>query len=164
MIFVMKCSMMNILEKFTISEMQMTVFLVLLLKEVYVTSYGIESKKGYAKRRLTHTRYLSVYFNLLKDGGALRFKTDNVGLFDFSLECIAEMGLECSKLTRDLHASEYNEGNIMTEYETAFSSQGVPINMLEVIKPCGFAPKIEDGLMPGARKMRQKMHKNTIEE
>ena len=44
------------------------------------------SKKGYAKRRLTHRRYLSMYMNLLRDGGVLRFKTDNVGLFDFSLE------------------------------------------------------------------------------
>ena len=49
MIFVMKCSMMNILERFTISEMQTTVSLVLRLKEVYVTSYGIETKKDFAK-------------------------------------------------------------------------------------------------------------------
>ena len=121
---------------------------------IYLNFSDPWSKKGYAKRRLTHTRYLSVYFNLLKDGGALRFKTDNVGLFDFSLECIAQMGLECSKITRDLHASEYNEGNIMTEYETAFSSQGIPINMLEVIKPAGFCPVIEDGLKTGARNIR----------
>ena len=74
------------------------------------------------------------------------------------------MGLECSKLTRDLHASEYNEGNIMTEYETAFSSQGVPINMLEVIKPAGFSAVIEDGLMPGARQARRKSYENNSEE
>ena len=109
------------------------------------------SKKGYAKRRLTHERYLAVYFNLLKDGGALRFKTDNVDLFDFSLESVKNMGLECSKLTRDLHSSEYNEGNIMTEYERAFSSEGVAINMLEVVKPDGFMPSIDPELMPGGR-------------
>ena len=104
------------------------------------------SKKGYAKRRLTHERYLSVYFNLLKDGGKLRFKTDNVALFDFSLEEIEKMGLKPDVVTRDLHASSYAEGNIMTEYETAFSSQGIKINMLEITKPCGFAPKIPDDL------------------
>lgn len=96
------------------------------------------SKKGYAKRRLTHRRYLAVYFNLIKDGGVLRFKTDNVGLFDFSLEEIEAIGLKCSIVTRDLHASPYNEGNVMTEYETAFSNAGLKINMLEVIKPHGF--------------------------
>ena len=100
------------------------------------------SKKGYAKRRLTHRRYLAVYMNLLRDGGVLRFKTDNVGLFDFSLEEIEAMGLECRIVTRDLHASEWNEGNIMTEYEENFSSQGYKINMLEVVKPAGFCPEI----------------------
>ena len=103
-------------------------------------------KKGYAKRRLTHRRYLAVYMSLLKDGGTLRFKTDNDGLFDFSLEELEAVGLTPCKLTRDLHSSEYGEGNIMTEYETAFSSQGVKINMLEVTKPCGFALEIPENL------------------
>lgn len=100
------------------------------------------SKKGYAKRRLTHRRYLAMYMNLLKNGGTLRFKTDNVGLFDFSLEEIEAMGLTPVKLTRDLHASEWNEGNIMTEYERNFSEQGMKINMLEIKKPDGFNPEI----------------------
>lgn len=100
------------------------------------------SKKGYAKRRLTHRRYLALYMNLLRDGGVLRFKTDNVGLFDFSLEEIAAMGLECNIVTRDLHSSEWAKDNIMTEYEKNFSDQGMKINMLEVIKPCGFLPEV----------------------
>lgn len=100
------------------------------------------SKKGYAKRRLTHRRYLAMYMNLLRDGGTLRFKTDNVGLFDFSLEEIEAMGLTLSAMTRDLHASEWNEGNVMTEYERNFSEQGMKINMLEIKKPAGFNPEI----------------------
>ena len=104
------------------------------------------SKKGNAKRRLTHARYLAVYMSLLKDGGILRFKTDNVGLFDFSVEQVEEVGLPLNKLTRDLHASEWNEGNVVTEYEAAFSSQGVKINMLEVVKPAGFSLPVPDDL------------------
>ena len=104
------------------------------------------SKKGYAKRRLTHARYLAVYMELLKDGGILRFKTDNVGLFDFSLEQLEEVGLPLNKMTRDLHASEWNEGNVVTEYEAAFSAQGVKINMLEVVKPQGFSLPVPDDL------------------
>lgn len=100
------------------------------------------SKKGYAKRRLTHRRYLAMYMNLLRDGGVLRFKTDNVGLFDFSLEEVEAMGLTLSAMTRDLHASEWNEGNIMTEYERNFSDQGMKINMLEIVKPAGFNPEV----------------------
>lgn len=118
------------------------------------------TKKGYAKRRLTHRRYLAVYVNLLKAGGVLRFKTDNDGLFDFSLEEIASVGLSLSKMTRDLHASEYADGNIMTEYETAFSSQGVKINMLELIKPDGFSLEIPDDLKADRVEYRPKNDEN----
>jgi len=102
------------------------------------------SKKGYAKRRLTHRRYLSVYFNLLKDGGKITFKTDNVGLFDFTLLEYSEMGITPDFVTRDLHNSSRSEGNVMTEYETNFSSMGMAINMVEVTKPDGFLPEIDE--------------------
>ncbi len=113
------------------------------------------SKKGYAKRRLTHRRYLAVYFNLLKDGGTLCFKTDNVGLFDFSLEEIEAMGLSPDVVTRDLHESEYSADNVVTEYEAAFSSQGIKINMLKVTKPHGFAPEIDEELSVARRNYRE---------
>ena len=90
-------------------------------------------KKGYYKRRLTYRAFLEIYKTLLKEDGVLRLKTDNVGLFDFSLEEFAAMGAEVRKMSRDLHNSEWNEGNVMTEYETNFSSQGMPIHFAEVI-------------------------------
>ena len=102
------------------------------------------SKKGYAKRRLTHRKYLAIYMNLLKDGGELRFKTDNVGLFDFSLEEIEAIGLKCDIVTRDLHTSEYAADNVMTEYETAFVSAGMKINMLALTKLVGFSIEIPE--------------------
>jgi tRNA (guanine-N7-)-methyltransferase len=96
------------------------------------------SKKGYAKRRLTHRRYLSIYFDLLKDGGRVTFKTDNTGLFDFTLEELSDVGITPDFVTRDLHNSERAEGNIMTEYEKNFSEQGMAINMVEFTKQEGF--------------------------
>ncbi len=103
------------------------------------------SKKGYAKRRLTHRRYLSLYMWLLRDGGTLTFKTDNTGLFDFTLEEISDMGLSLEAVTRDLHSSEWAGENVMTEYETAFSAEGIKINMLTIKKPRGFnAPLPEE--------------------
>lgn len=104
------------------------------------------SKKGYAKRRLTHRRYISVYMNLLKEGGKLTFKTDNDGLFDFTLEELSALEIGLDKCTRDLHASEWNEGNVMTEYERNFSEQGKNINMLEFTKPEGFEMEIDPSL------------------
>ena len=89
-------------------------------------------KKGYYKRRLTYRAFLEIYKTLLAEGGVLRLKTDNVGLFDFSLEEFEAAGMQVLHMSRDLHNSPYNEGNVMTEYETNFSSQGIPIFFAEV--------------------------------
>ena len=81
-------------------------------------------KKGYAKRRLTHEGFLNLYRSVLREGGLLCLKTDNEGLFDFSLEQFALCGLRIEWQTRDLHSSEKNADNIMTEYERNFSEKG----------------------------------------
>ena len=84
-------------------------------------------KKGYAKRRLTHRNFLALYRNILVEGGELYLKTDNEGLFDFSLEEFAAEGLTLLFSSRDFHKTPEAEGNVMTEYETNFSAQGMPI-------------------------------------
>lgn len=84
-------------------------------------------KKGHAKRRLTHRGFLEIYKKLLKEDGILRLKTDNVGLFDFSLEEFEAVGADILWMTRDLHNSEKNADNIMTEYEKNFSEKGFSI-------------------------------------
>ena len=81
-------------------------------------------KKGYAKRRLTHQGFLELYRTVLKPGGVLKLKTDNEGLFDFSLEQFALCSLKIEWQSRDLHHSEKNADNIMTEYERNFSQKG----------------------------------------
>ena len=83
-------------------------------------------KARYAKRRLTHRRMVKCYLPLLKKGGKICFKTDNRGLFDFSVEEFRELGFKLSELTYDLHSTD--TPNIMTEYEERFSSMGVSIN------------------------------------
>ncbi len=84
-------------------------------------------KSGHAKRRLTHRGFLEMYRRMLKEGGVLKIKTDNVGLFDFTLEELEAFGAEILFSTRDLHSSEKNEGNVMTEYEKNFSEKGFTI-------------------------------------
>ena len=88
-------------------------------------------KKRHAKRRLTHVRFLELYKRILKPGGEIYFKTDNRGLFDFSLEQFALAGLDVRDVTNDLHADEPPD-NIRTEYENKFSVAGVPINFCRV--------------------------------
>ena len=84
-------------------------------------------KKRHAKRRLTHVNFLELYRKILAPDGEIFFKTDNRGLFDFSLEQFAAAGMTVRDVTNDLHADEPAD-NIRTEYETKFSAAGVPIN------------------------------------
>lgn len=87
-------------------------------------------KDRHAKRRLTSTHFLEFYDKILVPSGRVIFKTDNIQLFNFSLEQIPEAGWIIENYTNDLHHSEYNEDNIMTEYEAKFSAMGTPINRL----------------------------------
>ena len=113
------------------------------LARIYLNFSDPWPKKGYAKRRLTHRAFLRLYFSLLREGGELYLKTDNTGLFDFTLEELAAVGLTPYFVTRDFHSTKEAEGNVMTEYETNFSAQGIPICSLRV-KKNGELPPAEE--------------------
>ena len=83
-------------------------------------------KKRHAKRRLTHRAFLDRYARLLATGGEIHFKSDNEGLFNFTLQEFKERNWELSEVTYDLHHSDIiNEA--LTEYETKFSAKGQSI-------------------------------------
>lgn len=85
-------------------------------------------KDRHAKRRLPSKEFLARYDQILKPEGKVEFKTDNRGLFEFALEQAAEANWIVEAHTFDLHHDEEMvQGNIMTEYEERFSSQGNPI-------------------------------------
>lgn len=81
-------------------------------------------KDRHAKRRLTSPEFMKVYDQVLTAEGVVEFKTDNRGLFDYSLESIPEAGWKVNAHTFDLHHSDMAVGNVMTEYETKFSQMG----------------------------------------
>ncbi|PSL31101.1 tRNA (guanine-N(7)-)-methyltransferase [Planomicrobium soli] len=87
-------------------------------------------KSRHAKRRLTHETFLRLYETVLPENGEIHFKTDNRGLFEYSLTSISEYGMLLKDVSLDLHANE-PEWNIMTEYEEKFSKKGQPIYRLE---------------------------------
>lgn len=82
------------------------------------------------KRRLTWRAFLDVYNDILEEEGALYFKTDNQRLFEWSLSEICAYGWLLQNISLDLHHSGF-EGNVMTEYEERFSSQGSRIYRVE---------------------------------
>ena len=87
-------------------------------------------KKSHACHRLTADRFLGIYKELMTDDAAIFQKTDNMHFFEFSLESFSKNGFELSNISLDLHNSDF-EGNIVTEYEARFSSQGFPIYRVE---------------------------------
>lgn len=86
-------------------------------------------KSGQKKRRLTHSRFLEKYKTVLKVNGEIQFKTDNVKLWEFSVEEIRNFPMKIKEIYNDLHR-ENPEGNIMTEYERRFSEAGIPIHKI----------------------------------
>ena len=96
------------------------------IERIYINFCNPWGREKHKKRRLTHTRQLEHYKTFLKKGCEIRFKTDDDGLFEESLEYFAESGFEVTYITRDLHNSDV-EYNIETEHEKMFSSEGIPI-------------------------------------
>lgn len=97
------------------------------ISKIYLNFSDPWPKDRHAKRRLTSPEFMKVYDQILRKEGKVEFKTDNIGLFDYSLEAIPQAGWTIEAFTHDLHHSEMNEGNVMTEYETKFSAMGNPI-------------------------------------
>ena len=79
-------------------------------------------KSRHEKRRLTYKTFLDTYKQILPENGEIHFKTDNRGLFEYSLASFSQYGMVLNKVWLDLHASDY-EGNVMTEYERKFSEK-----------------------------------------
>lgn len=101
------------------------------VSRIYLNFSDPWPKERHAKRRLTSRQFLERYRQLLEEGQTVEFKTDNRGLFDFSLEEARESNWNILACTYDLHNDEkLSAGNIMTEYETKFSSMGNPIHKM----------------------------------
>ena len=94
------------------------------ISRIYLNFSDPWPKDRHAKRRLTSKEFMARYNLCLKSDGEVMFKTDNRALFDFSLEDIKLAGWQLKDVTFDLHNSEYAEGNVMTEYEERFVSEG----------------------------------------
>ncbi len=88
-------------------------------------------RKKNAKRRLTYHTFLEKYKKILPIGGEIHFKTDNAGLFEWTLPEMERCRLALRNVTRDLHAN--GPVGIMTGYEEKFYALGTPINRVEAV-------------------------------
>ncbi|MCP1307696.1 tRNA (guanosine(46)-N7)-methyltransferase TrmB [Paenibacillus tyrfis] len=103
------------------------------LERIYLNFSDPWPKKRHARRRLTHANFVHKYQSILNERGEIHFKTDSRSLFEFSLNSLADLGLRMRNISLDLHAEEARTDLIMTEYETKFYKQGMPIYRLEAV-------------------------------
>jgi tRNA (guanine-N7-)-methyltransferase len=88
------------------------------------------------KHRLTYINCLRQYKTVLKPGGMFHFKTDNLGLFDYTLEVFnqhPELNISDLQYTKDLYNSPFlaEHHGIQTTYERKFMKEGFLINYLK---------------------------------
>ncbi|MCP8617161.1 tRNA (guanosine(46)-N7)-methyltransferase TrmB [Salirhabdus salicampi] len=83
-------------------------------------------KNRHEKRRLTYSLFLEQYQHIMKRGSQIVMKTDNKGLFEYSVVSFSQFGMVLEEVTLNLHEL-HDPLNVMTEYEEKFSKQGQPI-------------------------------------
>lgn len=109
------------------------------IDKIYLNFSDPWPRKKQAKYRLTHENYLKRYERILAPTGCIVQKTDNRGLFDYSVESFTENGWRLENITYNLHSddtpTEILNSNVITEYESRFMELGQPIHRLEAFLP-----------------------------
>ncbi|MFC7320275.1 tRNA (guanosine(46)-N7)-methyltransferase TrmB [Halobacillus campisalis] len=101
------------------------------IDHIYLNFSDPWPKTRHEKRRLTFSAFLEQYEDVLKDEGKLTLKTDNRGLFEYSLASFSQYGMIIEEVNLDLHAVE-DPLNVPTEYEEKFAAKGQPIYRCKV--------------------------------
>lgn len=99
------------------------------IDRIYLNFSDPWPKDRHYKRRLTSYVFLDKYEHIFKNNKYIIMKTDNIDLFNFSLESLTNHGYNIEFMTNDLHSLN-DVDNIMTEYEEKFSNKGIKINKL----------------------------------
>jgi len=95
------------------------------LSRIYLNFPDPWPSNKYARRRLTAANYLEQYSLVLRPGGEVHFKTDNLPFYEYSLGQFELSGFEIIEDIRDLHKN--GPVGIFTDYEEKFHNQGFPV-------------------------------------
>jgi len=104
------------------------------IKEIWIVFPDPRPKSSDEHRRLTSPKYLEIYKRLISQEGLIHLKTDNTGLFDYTLELLENRDdIGHLEYTWDLYNSNYatDHHGIRTKYEHQFSTQGHEIKYLK---------------------------------
>ena len=83
------------------------------------------------KKRFTHEGYLKLYDRIFKKNKHIIMKTDNKGLFQYSLETLSNYWYTFKKISLDLTNDERNISNIPTDWELKCIKDGKEIYYLD---------------------------------
>ncbi len=104
------------------------------LDNVYIYFPDPWPKKKHAKNRLIQMSFLHALYDLQRPDSFLEFKTDSAEYFDWALERFKKSPYKISRLTRDLHASEWGMNNFMTHFEKLWTSKGLKTHLIRLEK------------------------------
>jgi tRNA (guanine-N7-)-methyltransferase len=107
------------------------------VEEIWIIFPDPFLRKGKAKNRLTHPRYLYMYQQILKPGARINLKTDSKELYDFTLETIAETGCMIHENIADVYGKGLATGPlaIQTFYEKMHLAEGRTIYFVSFSLP-----------------------------
>ncbi len=94
---------------------------------IYLTFSEPWPKRIDEKNRFTHVSYLKLYDKIFKKNKHIILKTDNKGLFAYSLESLSQYWYVFDRISLDLHNDEKPIRNIMTDFEKKYFEEGRPI-------------------------------------
>jgi tRNA (guanine-N7-)-methyltransferase len=101
--------------------------------EIWITFPDPQPREFKARKRLTSARFLENYRKILKKDGIIHLKTDNDGLYEYTLEVIEEDKHNLLYSSNDLYKSDYKEEAIQfqTFYEQKYLKTGKNINYIK---------------------------------
>lgn len=101
--------------------------------EIWITFPDPQPQDSREKKRLTFPGFLEKYRTFLKPEGRINLKTDNDGLYLYTVEKVEELGLKCHKKTDQLYKSEFYDEvlSIKTHYERIYLKHDKSINYIQ---------------------------------
>ena len=101
--------------------------------EIWLTFPDPQPQSNRKRKRLTSPLFLNRYKSFLKPGGIIHLKTDNEGLYQFTLKVIREENHQLLFASEDLYKLEqpHDATAIQTFYEAIYRKEEIPIKYIE---------------------------------
>lgn len=100
---------------------------------IYLTFSEPWPKVHDENKRFTHITYLKLYDRIFKKDKHIILKTDNKGLFAYSLETLSQYWYEFKRVSLDLHHEENPIPNVMTDFEKQYFKENRPIYYVDAV-------------------------------